>query len=235
MIKALYFGLDPLRYQKHSPYQIVHCPLINTLPRPFEEPSLQEAFACFDRVSHLLLTSRSAVFLWNQYLIQGACPVEVWQKKKVLAIGRATEEALQGLPSPWTCSASYKPQKETSEGICALLPLLSPQPSLLLWPHSALSRSTILESLHRLKIPYLAPILYDTVFEQPARLPPLEEFQVLIFSSPSTIDAFLQLYGSFPNHALLETIGPTTHQYLSLVLQKIPPITAVCPTTKDDV
>ena len=218
MIKALYFGLDPLRYQKRSLYQIVHCPLIKTLSRPFEEPSLQQALACFNRVSHLLLTSRSAVFFFIFYLVQWACPVEVWQEKKILAIGGGTAEALRELPYPWTCSVSYRPQKETSEGVCALLQLLAPKPSFLLWPHSALSRSAIIESLQRLEIPYQAPILYDTVLEQPALLPSLEEFQVLIFSSPSTIDAFLHLYGSFPNHTLLETIGHNKKKYLSLLL-----------------
>lgn len=219
MAKALYFGLDPSHYQKTSPYEVIHLPLIRIVPRSFEDPSIQQALACFDLVSHVLLTSRSAVFWWNQYLSQYAYPATRWVKKTLLAIGPATEKALEDLPNPWKRQATHKPEVETSEGICALLGELSPAPSLLLWPHSALSRSLIIECLEKRQIPYQAPILYETLPQQPAPLPLLEDFQELVFSSPSTIDAFLQLYPYFPDGLKLVTIGPTTEKHLSFVLK----------------
>lgn len=219
MAKALYFGLDPGHYQKKSPYEVIHLPLIQIVPRPFEDPLIQQALDCFDLVSHVLLTSRSAVFWWNQYLCQSAYPTSGWLKKELLAIGPATEKALEDLPNPWNRKATHKPEIETSEGICALLQKLSPAPSLLLWPHSALSRSLIIECLEKRQIPYQAPIVYDTLPKHPTILPPLEEFKELVFSSPSTIDAFLQLYQRFPEGLNLVTIGPTTEKYLSFVIK----------------
>ncbi len=214
MAKALYFGLDPSRYQKHSSYEVVHVPLLRIVPRPLDDPAIQQALASFDLISHVLFTSRTAVFWLHQYLAMHAYPPSLWQKKTLLAIGSATEGALEELPDLWRRKASCKPQEETSEGVCALLDTLSPPPPWLFWPHSALSRSLILEYLQEHKIPYQAPVLYDTLFVRPAVLPPLEEFTELVFSSPSTIDAFLQIYEQFPIGPKLVTIGPTTNRYL---------------------
>lgn len=227
MAKVLYFGLDPSHYQKNSPYEVIHLPLIRIVPRPFADPSIQQALACFDLASHVLFTSRSAVFWWNQYLSQYLSPylsqyaysTAKWLKKELLAIGPGTEKAIEELPHPWKRQASHKPEVETSEGICALLDTLSPTPSLLLWPHSALSRPLIIECLEKRRIPYQAPILYDTLLQQPTILPLLEDFKELVFSSPSTIDAFLQLYQHFPEGLKLVTIGPTTKKHLLSLLK----------------
>ena len=60
------------------------------------------------------------------------------------------------------------------------------------------------------EIPYLECTLYDTVIVKPNPLPNLDEFDEIIFTSPSTVEGFLEAYKTLPSDKRLTPIGPVT-------------------------
>jgi len=57
--------------------------------------------------------------------------------------------------------------------------------------------------------------LYRTVFQRPDPVPSLEEMEEIVFTSPSTVEAFLQIYGQIPKNIKITAIGPVTQNVLS--------------------
>lgn len=110
-------------------------------------------------------------------------------------------------------------KEETAEGMLPLLASLRPT-DFVLWPHSQLSRNIIPRFLEERKIPYAAPILYNTIPLHPKTPPPLDAFDEIIFTSPSTVESFISLYGTLPSNKKLTSIGPVTDQVLLNFLAK---------------
>ena len=206
--KALYFGTNPSRYATKR--TLFHCPLIAIHPRPPEDLEIKKGLRQFDSYTHLLFTSQNSVKLLHSYLPHYGWQISDWRKKKTLAIGNTTAEALKA------CSihADFLPDQASSEGILELFDQIDLRNAFLFWPHSALSRPLIERHLTQKNIRFCASIFYATLPIQHGCLPALEHFQELIFSSPSTIDAFLQLYGPLPKEKILTSIGPITELHL---------------------
>ena len=57
--------------------------------------------------------------------------------------------------------------------------------------------------------------LYDTVTYLPTPQLNLVEFDEIIFTSPSTVDAFVEIFRELPSDINLIAIGPITEDYLS--------------------
>ncbi len=191
MQTALYTGLDPARWA--SDKKIVHLPLIQIKPRPI--PKLSS-------YSHILFTSRSAVQIFcAQHKPTGT----------IIVVGEATAEALQifGL------EASHVAPIACGEGVVELLKNLTIEK--LLYPHAAKTRSLIKTYLESLEIQHQTFILYDTVTHPYQTLPKLSQFDEIIFTSPTTVEAFIELYGALPTDIELRAIGPVTQRFLRSV------------------
>jgi len=148
--------------------------------------------------SHCLFTSRSAVHYWT-YPIKGV----------VIALGNATAAALKerGI------EAKVAPHP-TQEGVVELLETL--KLSYLFWPRSSLARPVIEEYVKKKGIPFCFVDLYETIPQRPEPLPDLNDFDEIVFTSPSTVDAFLQIFGSIPRDKKLTAIGSVTESSLNL-------------------
>ena len=48
----------------------------------------------------------------------------------------------------------------------------------------------------------------------------LDEVNCIVFTSPSTIDNFIRLYGSLPEGKMFETRGPVTEHYLQTIIKQ---------------
>ncbi len=191
--KKLYVGLDASRISKN----VYHLPLIKILPRFFEVES-------YDQVSHILFTSRSAIPIFLEHYSL--------QSKELIAIGPGTAQKLI------ECGyrAAHIANLHTAEGVIQLLEHLTI--AHLLLPHAAKARPllpTYLKERGHLAIP-----IYDTeliYYESP---PSLDLFDEIIFTSPSTVEAFINLYGSLPLKKTLTSIGPITQKSIELALIK---------------
>ena len=191
--KILYLGLDPSRY----PEEVTHYPIIRTIPRPFDE----KVEANFNSSTHLIFTSRSAVRILQK---ERLC----FEGKIVIAVGKGTAALLERV--------DFVAQDECAEGIVELLKQLDLREAHLFWPHSALSRPVIRNFLEGSVIRNTDCIVYDTLPNKVTPLPSLDEYDEIVFTSPSTVNAFLDLFGPLPKDKILTAIGSVTESKLEL-------------------
>ena len=209
--RILYLGLDPTHYQAQNDGTITHWPIICIVPRPLTDPAIQRALAAFKHYSHVIFTSKSTVAILHDYLNRLGIPSESWAAKMTLAVGQATTKHLE----VYGIKASVVAQEETAEGLINVLQQLPLKQAHLFWPHSAQARSVIRDFFIDQGIRYTACPLYDTQTYVPGSLPDLNTFDEIVFTSPSTIKAFLEIFGQLPSHLCLTPIGPVTASFLA--------------------
>ncbi|HSX26625.1 MAG TPA: uroporphyrinogen-III synthase, partial [Chlamydiales bacterium] len=162
-------------------------------------PQYQQALTLWPQFSHVIFTSQTSVHYWPLSL----------QNKIILAIGEATARAIQQRnATPLLAPAA------TQEGVIALLKTL--HPTFLFLPHSRRARPHLAHFLQQQNIHHFLLPLYDTHFQKPEPVPDLNAFDEIIFTSPSTVEGFLRIYGHLPKDKKLTPIGPITMEALSL-------------------
>lgn len=197
MKKVLYLGLDPTRFQMKD-CVLVHYPIIEIAVR---ESSLEMAAEC----THILCTSRTVC-----EIVLSKFPA--WQQQKNwLAIGQATGSMITG--------AIVSNQNPTAEGFIGFLSQIHQPWHSYFYPHSSLARPLIKDYLEQSTWAYRECILYDTHVRKVDPIPKIDEFDEIVFTSPSTVDAFIELFGDLPRDRKLNSIGPVTENYLNKVQQ----------------
>ncbi|MCE5317947.1 MAG: uroporphyrinogen-III synthase, partial [Parachlamydia sp.] len=191
--RILHVGLQPPSPKAGE--KIVHCPLIRIVPRPLDAA----AFAEMASYTHLIFTSKSAVEIFCSY------QKEV-RAKEVFAVGHATAICLLEHGIHVTETA----QDERAEGIIALLEKRDLSQAYLFWPHSAQARTVLRDYFDQKGMRYRECPLYDTLPLRPERLPDLAQFDEIHFTSPSTVEAFVQYFGQLPQDKILKAIGTVT-------------------------
>lgn len=189
---TLYTGLDVAEPWKNWP-GLIHCPLIQIDPC-FDRSELRKNI---ESSTHILFTSKTAV----RYLLE-----DLPKNKPIHSVGQATTDLL--------INHGFKVEKtalqETSEGVVDLLKTLDYSTIKLFWPHSALSRPVIIDFLNQSNIQYKHQVIYNTKTRFPNPHSNLDLVREIIFTSPSTIDAFQHIFGYFPKDIFYTAIGPVT-------------------------
>ncbi|OGN64478.1 MAG: hypothetical protein A3E80_03465 [Chlamydiae bacterium RIFCSPHIGHO2_12_FULL_49_9] len=188
-MRVLYLGLDPERY----PTKVIHYPVIRT-ERVFSSQA-EEAISLWSEFTHAIFTSRTSVFYWKQDL----------RRKTVIAIGSATAELLH---------CPLVSQTPTQEGIIDLLKTIDLQDAFVFLPHSRRSRPHLREFLEKQNVRHIALELYDTRVQKPDIPISLETVDEIVFTSPSTVEGFLKIFGKIPEDRKLTCIGPVTEAAL---------------------
>lgn len=210
----LYLGLEvPEKYQSD---QVLHYPIIKTIPRRADETNIQTICTEFSRFTHAVFTSKNAVRIFLHLAFANGVLMTHIQEKFVIAVGKSTAQVLLNSGK----SANLIAAQETSEGIAAEIDRLDMKKAHVLWPHSSLSRPVLADYFKQKGISFCACPLYDTVPHFPHPLPNLTEMEEIIFTSPSTVDAFLKGYGKIPQDKTLSCIGPITEKYLKECIDK---------------
>ena len=210
--KILYLGLElPENIQKHEAY--IHYPIIRIEVRPPTCPDIQNCFEDISDYTHILFTSKSAVHAFFRDLAHFGYKIHHLVGKEVICVGQQTAKALgaYGIHNPLISAV------ETAEGMVDFLEGLSHKNPYYFWPHSALSRSVISDYLKSKKLRFKECAIYDTVINKSLYPVDLSTIDEIYFTSPSTIDAYLKIYGSLPADKALKAIGPITEQRLKLV------------------
>lgn len=155
-----------------------------------------EALALWPQFTHIIFTSQQAVHYWPG----------PWDKQTI-AIGPATAAALQrkGL-------APLIAPEPTQEGVIALIAHI---PGHFFLPRSRRARPILTDHFRACSIPFYALDLYDTLFQQLEPIPSLDDFDEILFTSPSTVEGFLRIYGKLPQGKKLTAIGPITEKALT--------------------
>lgn len=215
--RVLFLGLETPpddSFHKWLPF-----PIIQTAARPFHE--LQGLLEKLPLATHLIFGSKHAVEYFSKLTNHP------FENKVCIAVGPATAQKLRQLGARTILIA----KKIQTEGIIDLLSQLDLSEAFICWPHSALSRPLLKDTLHAWNIPFFDCILYDTLPHKPGELP--EQFDSLYFTSSSTVEAFLQLYGEFPPGKKLIGIGEITRLTLAKYAQLKENQTITEPSTEE--
>lgn len=208
--RILYLGLELPEALKAQ--NAIHYPIIQIVPRPLDAKEIQEAFCAIPEYSHLIFTSRTTVHLFFEALTFFNFKLSHLQTKQCIAVGKSTAQTLQ----QYGIKAMIIARDETAEGIVEELKQLCCQDAYFFWPHSAHSRSVITNFLRQIQLKCRECLLYEThpILPQDS-LPDLSQLDEIIFTSPSTVDAFIAIFGQLPTGIRLTSIGPITHARLS--------------------
>lgn len=204
--QVLYTGLDPSHYK--SAGEISHIPFIQIVPRPLNDPSLQQAFQNFSEYTHVIVTSKSTVKILEKFLWDYGISKKDWRAKTHIAVGSRTAAQLENSG----ISPAIIADVETAEGIVDELQKMSLAGSFFFWPHSAQARPVLKAYLEQSGALFHACDLYDTLPCCPSGLN-IAAFDEIVFTSPSTVDAFFQFFGGFPDDKLFTCIGPVTQSH----------------------
>ncbi len=184
-MKTLYLGTDPSHYETEN--ELVHYPVIKIIPQAFKIPHF----------THIVFTSKNAVKVFGEY---------DFSNKTVIAIGKVTAKYLKD------CIVA---KEETQEGLITLFKTMEMKNAHVLFPRSSLSRPVLIEYFKKEKIAFETIDLYDTEFQKPEPIPDLNTFDEIVFTSPSTVDAFFKIFSSIPGHIKIISIGPVTELKLT--------------------
>lgn len=196
----LYLGLDPERWP-HQP--VYHYPIIRTESLPFDPKFLSE----WPKFTHVIFTSRTAVQYWWE--------IGLYFDKKAIAIGPATAASLrQRGVDPLVAPES------TQEGVIDLLKTLDLSRARVFCPRSKRARGELDRFFSQATIPFTALALYDVVFQKPLPVPDFTQVEEIVFTSPSTVEAFVDQFGSLPRNKKLTPIGWVTQEAIRQRLEQ---------------
>jgi uroporphyrinogen-III synthase len=215
----LYLGTDPTHFkQHHLDARVIHYPVIKIVPRSIDDLQIQQAYTNLAEYTHLIFTSKNAVKVFGMHLALMQNTWNVVQDKIVLAIGTVTAAYLtdEGV------APQFVAQEETQEGLIHGLEGMNlSKEAYFFLPRSALSRPVLVNFFQERAIRYHACDLYDTVIQVPHPKPDLKAIDEIVFTSPSTVNAFLQIFGTLPKDKKLFAIGPITKKTLHYILKKV--------------
>ncbi len=208
MHTILYTGLEcPKEYHTRTDVHLIHCPLIEVVPRPYAQ--ISDALSHLQKATHVIVTSKTAVYCLKPYLFLAS-------KAQFLSVGKATTSTLENLGIHDILTA----ESECQEGLISLISAQPLQSPFFFWGHSALSRPLLKEFINKSAVPHIAFVLYDTRFKEPSLPISLDNIDEIVFSSPSTVEAFCHFFGSLPQNKKLSAKGQVTEQAIKSKLLK---------------
>ncbi len=207
---VLYLGTDLAHYQGDDP--VIHYPMIKIIPLPIPSHIWDD----FSEYTHLIFTSKNGVSIFIEAARKKWDTMEPFKRKKIIAIGRGTAEKLlfyQLIPD-WIAV------EERQEGIAKGLEAENPKNPYVFYPRSSRARPYLSNFLSNKGIRHAICNLYQTIFQRPKPHPDFQKIHEIIFTSPSTVEAFIAAFGFFPSDVQLSCIGPITQLCLDNFLKK---------------
>jgi uroporphyrinogen-III synthase len=204
MKTTLYLGTDPTEFESEG--HLIHYPVIKIVPRSLGAPEMKRAFDDLDEYTHLIFTSKNAVRIFFEHLTALQRSVAELQSKCVIAIGQVTAAHLL---AGGLAAAAVAPV-ETQEGVISLLNTMDLNNAYFFLPRSSISRPVLADFFHKRQLRYQACDLYDTTTQVLSPKPNLEQVDEIIFTSPSTVKAFVEIFGGIPKDKSCVAIGPVT-------------------------
>lgn len=182
----------------------IHTPLIEIVSVD-DDTQLRRAIADIDSYDYVLFTSRYAA----KYV--GALSV---MHTRIVSIGRTTTKALHQI-----CVEEVEEvEEDNSYGVISWF---SRQPrGRVLIPRSNLALTIIPQGLRQLGFEVDCVTAYINRMPEHPKKVNLDEIDRIVFTSPSTIDNFIRVYGALPEKKELVTRGPITEQHLQTILKQ---------------
>lgn len=172
--------------------EVIHQPLIE-IKRTSEE-ALKEKTTQLKNYDWLFFTSRYSVQFFFETLNGMGKDSRFLGNIRVASVGRVTSEALKTAG----IMPDIQPEDESSEGLLRLIQEKQIEPGKVFIPRSNLGLKVLPEGLQQLGWQVETFAIYEN--KMPDNLQPIDlnEIDTIVFSSPSCVTNFLQLYGGFP-------------------------------------
>lgn len=204
----VYTGTQPEKYQSLG--RVIHLPMIRIAAAEIPEADARKLAEDLPSYDMVLLTSRFAVKHFIELVHRCPGMPEVLKDKDIVVIGRDTAQALM--------DAGYHPrhiaQAETSRG---MLELLTGKYELkgrrILFPRSNLPNPFLKTELGKRGAQVTELTIYVNTPTEKAVLPE-GKIDKIIFTSPSTVQSFLEKYQTIPAQWAILSKGPVTQQAL---------------------
>ena len=202
----VYGAFDPFEKKK----LFLHRPLIAIEPRPHKASFLQSLFADLADYTHILFTSKTAVHLFAEALEALRHPKEALLGKQIFAIGPATAEVLRRKKMAVSALAAVA----TQEGVMQLLRACDLRKAYFFLPQSSIARPRVRRFLQCRGVRHQVCPLYDLLFIAPNPSVHFAHFEQIVFTSPSTVRAFVAHFHQLPAPEKTVAMGPITHECL---------------------
>lgn len=204
---CLYLGIEP-PFSGFEDRRVIHKPVIAIEPKKLSD--VEEDFRSIPLYTHLIFTSKTAVRLFFQTLALLHMPLLYLKEKIFIAVGQATKSAIEAQGF----QVKHTAQVETAEGLVEELRIIEPE-AFFFWPHSSGARPVISEFLFNNNFRFKECVLYSTAPMENFEMPDGSLFHEIVFTSPSTVEAFFQHQPNFQEQKILTAIGPVTESCLA--------------------
>lgn len=206
---------------------------ISPISKEWYDGEWSDGLEYFSSISYILFTSQYAVKGFMRVIKDTNYEEYTNNELKVISIGKTTTEALH--------KAGFKDVIQVDEdnryGVIEWFKKERPKfleqhpieieygeeyeeiPAVL-YPCSSLSPDDIPEALFALRYNVTKWTVYNNELPKNPRRVNLNHFKRIVFTSPSTIDNFIKLYGKLPENTEFITRGPITQAHLEEVLNK---------------
>ncbi len=157
---------------------------------------------------YIIFTSRHAARFWIEAAGEDFVMPE---STKVVAIGETTANELADLG----IRVDMMPEKDDSHGMVEMM--TAQERGRVLIPRSDKALPIIPEGLRALGFDVTTITAYENKVNRSARRVKMEDVDTIIFTSPSTIDAFVEIYGSVPEDKNIVCRGRITEAHLNSI------------------
>ncbi len=209
---TLYTGTLPAINKRNPDY--TYTPLIDIVFHDLH-PAAKELISNHIEIKYLLFTSRFGVNAWFEAMkgTEGKTPLF---HPTIVSIGNTTTEALRekGVKD------IVQVEEDNSYGVIKYFKDHL-KPGNIIIPRSNLALDIIPEGLKKLGYIVNTAVIYSNVMPKHPRRVNLDHFKRIVFTSPSTIDNFISLYGQLPEGVEFITRGPITQAHLNQILTDI--------------
>jgi uroporphyrinogen-III synthase len=202
--KLLYLGTNQ-SFQLEG-REIIHCPVIEILPRDIQDEKVQNWLKNVDQFTHFLITSKNTVEILFSLGVEAGLDLGRALQGKCISIGPSTTKALEkkGVAVLWEAKVS------SQEGLIEEMEKFSFKDSYISYPRSSLARPLLLTYLEKTGVLHEVLDVYDTVTAQLNTVPSLSEVGEIFFTSPSTVESFFTIYPEGPKDIKCSFQGPVT-------------------------
>lgn len=193
--------------------RVIHFPTIQIGP-PASWDALDDALARLESYQWIIFTSANGVRYFFRRLRESGRDVRYLKGLRICAIGPATAEVIEGMG----IGVDLVPEKYLSEGVVEAFAAWNIQGAKVLLPRAETARDVIPEGLTAQGARVDTVPVYRTVTsagkkEEMERLLKKKSVDVITFTSPSTVNGFMEIMGKdfvLPEQVRIAVIGPIT-------------------------
>jgi len=206
--KILVTGTNPGKYEYLG--EIVHTPLIEIMPL-WDYSFIRNELPPKNDFDWIIFTSKHAVRYFLQALSDNDIDIRWLTGSRIISIGAATSRELK------SCRLLYdlEAEKESTAGIVDLFIDRNLAGSRILLPCSEIAPDTLPYYLESRGFKVTPIVVYRNVQPKDMQYVDLDEIDIVVFSSPSGVRNFKNMYKKLPGHIQVISSGEVTNKALN--------------------